>query len=169
MDRTEYCGCSELNDVVVVGMGHPGDLDGRILATLDPVRDHGGDAWWLHASTCSRCGQHWMIAQESRIHDNYCLRRLSAAEMGAIVEQSHWPVDFLRFEQVLRLEREAGQTAHFLDPRSPALVDTAKDLRRPRPDISIEDIAHVLAIPVGNARRLLRPKWRLFGRRPGGR
>jgi hypothetical protein len=43
----------------------------------------------------------------------------------------------------------------FLDPRSPALIDTAEDLRRERPGISIEEIAYLLAISVSDAKRLL--------------
>lgn len=35
------------------------------------------------------------------------------------------------------------------------LIDTANDLRRERPDISAEDIAYVLAIPLNAAARLL--------------
>ncbi|WP_010544929.1 hypothetical protein [Sphingomonas elodea] len=169
MENERSCCCAALDDLAIVGMGHSEDLDARILATLDTVKDHGGEQWWLHAATCNQCGQHWMIAQESRIHDNYCLRRLSGDEMHAILALSQWPEDFLRFEQVLRLEREAGQVACFLDPRSPALVDTAHDLRRARPEISVADIAYALAISTGQAERLFRPRrWFSWRREDGG-
>lgn len=169
MESDQGCCCSSLDDLVIVGMGHPDDLDRRILATLESVQDHGGEQWWLYAATCTRCGQHWMIAQESRIHDNYCLRRISGEDMQAICSRGIWPDDFLRFEQVLRLEAEAGHIARFLNPREAVLVDTANDLRRERPEISVAEIAFVLALSIGEAKRLLRPRWRLFGRRDTAR
>lgn len=95
-----------------------------------------------------------MIAQDERIHDNFYLKRLDGEAMREIVDHSRWPDDFIRYEQVLRLGRQSGKIAQFLDPRSPALVETARDLRRERPEISIEDIAYVLAIPVKSAARL---------------
>ncbi len=132
-------------------------LDDRVFATLDEVRKHGGEQWWLYASTCSACGQDWMVAQDERIHDNFVLKRVTPAIMKGIVHASEWPEDFLRFERVLRLEREFGKVARFMNPRDSALVETAADLRRERPDISIEDIAFVLAISTDSAARLTRP------------
>ncbi|WP_260598314.1 hypothetical protein [Sphingomonas endolithica] len=137
-------------------MGDPDGLDGRVFATLNRVREHGGEQWWLYASTCSACGQNWMIAQDERIHDNFVLKRVEPADMERIVQTSEWPGDFLHYGEVLRIEREFGKVAHFADPRSPALVDTIHDLRRERPDISIEDIAFALAISAESTERLLR-------------
>lgn len=156
MDVDEPCCCAELEDLAIIGMGDAQGLDERVLATFDLVQDHGGEQWWLYVSTCNVCAQNWMIAQEERIHDNYCLKRLDPATMREIIDQSKWPDDFLRFEQVLRLERQSGRIARFLDPRSPALIDTANDLRRERPDISVGDIAFALAISVSDAMRLFR-------------
>ena len=97
-----------------------------------------------------------MIAQDERIHDNFLLKRVNATVMERIVQASDWPNDFVRFEQVLRLERESGKVASFLNPRDPALVYTVADLRRERPDISIEDVAFVLAISKESAAHLMR-------------
>lgn len=154
MNASSSCYCPELGDLEVIGMGDPDGLDDRVLATLNRVRDHGGEQWWLYASTCSACGQHWMIAQDERIHDNYVLKRVEPAVMARIVQASDWPEDFVLFERVLRLEREAGKIAHFLNPRSPALIETVADLRRERPNISVEDIAFALALPVEFAARI---------------
>lgn len=155
MSQEASCCCSELDDLAVVGMGDPDGLDERLFATLDLVQDHGGDQWWLYVSTCSACGQSWMVAQDERIHDNYYLKRISLETMREIINHSRWPDDFLRYEKVLRLGRDSGRVAQFLDPRSPALIDTAKDLRRERPDISVEEIAYVLAVPTKAVARLL--------------
>lgn len=156
MDADAPCCCSDLDDLAIVGMGDPNGLDDRVFSTLERVADHGGTHWWLYASTCSACGQSWMIAQDERIHDNFYLRRISPLTVREIIEHSQWPDEFLRYEQVLRIGRNSGRIARFLNPRDPALIDTANDLRRERPDISAEDIAYVLAIPLSAAVRLLR-------------
>jgi hypothetical protein len=163
MDPKKLCSCSELEDLAIIGMGDPNGLDEQVFATLDLVQNHGEEQWWLYVSTCMVCSQNWMIAQEERIHDNYCLKRLDPETMQGIIDQSRWPADFIRFEQVLRLERQSGKVAQFLDPRSPALIDTANDLRRERPGIPVEDIAFALAISVADAARLFR-KARLIDR-----
>lgn len=156
MEEKKHCCCSELTDLVIVGMGEAEGRDERIFATLDLVRDYGTEKWWLYASACNVCGQGWMIAQEERIHDNYCLTRIGPEALAQILEHSVWPDDFFLYEHVLRLGRDAGYIATFLDRRSPALVETAHELRSARPDISVEEIAYVLAIPVKQAALLLR-------------
>jgi len=135
-------------------MGDPSGFDDQVFATLDRVREHGGAQWWLSVSTCSACAQSWLIAQDERIHDNFVLKRLKPAVMERIVQAAEWPDDFMRFERVLRFERESGKIAQFLNPRDPALVETVADLRRERPGISIEDIAFVLSISAEAAARL---------------
>ena len=137
-------------------MGEAKGLDERVFATLDLVMNYGGDKWWLYISKCHVCGQYWMVAQEERIHDNYFLKRIESDTVRAITEQSTWPNDFLLYEQVLRLGRDAGNVANFLDPLSPALVQTAQELLTARPDISLDEIAHVLAIPIKQAAKLIR-------------
>ncbi|MBY9062503.1 hypothetical protein K7957_06120 [Sphingomonas yunnanensis] len=140
----------------MIGMGDPDGLDVRVFATLDRIRMHGGQRWWLYASTCNACGQDWLIAQEERIHDNYVLKRVDPITMENIAKASDWSGDFLTFERVLRLERESGKIARFVDPCSPALVETVVDLRRERADISIDDIALALAISTESAARIAR-------------
>jgi hypothetical protein len=151
---TTDCCCKSLPDLAVVPMGGDG-LDERVFATLDRIKEHGGDQWWLYVSACLKCSQNWMIAQDERIYDNYYLRRLAPSVYRGIVEQDQWPDEFLTYEGVLRLGRTMSKPWTFLDSRSPALVYTAEDLRRERPDISIDEIAYLLAIPVPDAVRLL--------------
>jgi hypothetical protein len=127
-------------------MGASDNLDERVLSTLSEVKKHGGDQWWLYASRCSKCGEYWMIAQDERIHDNYYLKRLSPEAAEAVVVRDLWPSDFLTYEQDLLLGIRSGKTCSFFDPRDPALVATANDLMRERPDISAVEIAHLLGI-----------------------
>lgn len=147
------CCCSSLPDLAVIPMGMDG-LDERVFASLETSKEHGGDQWWLFVANCLTCSQSWMIAQDSRIYDNYYMRRLEPVVRLAIVEHSQWPDEFLTYEQVLRLGRTTSKPWIFLDPRSPGLVWTAEDLRRERPGISVEEIADLLAIPVADAVRL---------------
>jgi hypothetical protein len=150
---SQDCHCKSLADLAVVPMGGDG-LDERVFASLEETVKHGGDQWWLYLSSCQACGQNWMIAQDERIYDNYYLRRISAITRQGIDERGEWPDEFLTYEKVLRLGRTMGPAWTFADPRSPALVWTAEDLRRERPDISVEEIAYLLAIPIPQAANL---------------
>ncbi len=136
-------------------MGGEG-LDERVFATVVNVRDHGGDAWWLHLSQCRTCGQYWMIAQEERIFDEHFLRRLSVDEVNRISAEGEWPAEFLTYERVLRTGHALGiRPCIFLERLSPSLVWTAEDLRKERPDISVEELAHLLGVTATQAARLL--------------
>jgi hypothetical protein len=95
-----------------------------------------------------------MIASDERIYDNHYMRRLSPELLKAIQDRNQWPEEFLTYEQVLSLGVTMSRPWIFLDPRSPALVTTAEDLRDERPSISVEEVAHLLGIPVRDAIRL---------------
>jgi hypothetical protein len=153
LQSSRDCCCRSLDDLAVVPIGGDG-LDERVFASLEEVIRHGGDQWWLYLSLCRVCRQNWMIAQDERIHDNYYLRRLSPTVARAIADEGQWPDEFLTYEQVLRLGRTMSTPWRFVDPRSPALVYPAEDLRRERPNITVEEIAYLLAISVPDAARL---------------
>lgn len=149
------CCCSSLSDLAAVPMGGNA-LDERVFATVENVRDHGGDAWWLHLSRCRVCGQDWMIAQEERIFDEHFLRRLDADEATRILTENEWPSEFLTYEQVLETGHALGiRPCVFLDQTDGSLVWTVEDLKKTRPDISAQRIAQLLGVPVGQAERIL--------------
>jgi hypothetical protein len=131
-------------------------LDELVFSSFKEVTKHGGNQWWLYVSTCLACRQDWMVAQDERIYDNYYLRRLAPASLREIVELDWWPEEFLTYERVLILGKATGKFWRFIESRSPALIATAEDLRRERPDITVEEIASLLAIPVVQATDLLR-------------
>jgi hypothetical protein len=135
-------------------MGGDG-LDERVFSTLERTRDHGGDQWWLYMSKCSACAQDWLVAQDERIYDNSYLKRISPTDARVAAEDNRWPDDFITYERVLRLGRTLSQPWTFLDPRSSALVWTAEDLLKERPDITVDEIAYLLAIKPKAAARLL--------------
>jgi hypothetical protein len=148
------CHCRALPDLAVVPMGGDG-LDERVFATLDRTSEHGGALWWLYLSKCGACGQDWMVAQDDRIYDNYYMKRLERVAAQGICETRRWPDDFITYERVLRCGRTMSQPWTFFDPVCPSLVSTAEDLRRERPEISVEEIAYLLAIEPAAAARLL--------------
>lgn len=110
----ERCCCPSLADLAVVPMGGDG-LDERVFATLENIRDHGGELWWLYLSKCSACGQDWLVAQDERIYDNFYLKRLSPTEARTIADDNRWPDAFITYERVLRLGRTLSQPWTFLD------------------------------------------------------
>ena len=149
------CLCASLPDLAVVPMGGDG-LDERVFATLQTVYDHGG-RWWLYLSKCDVCGQHWMVAQEERIFDDYFLRRLDGATAAKIADEKRWPAEFLTYDAVLKVGREMSKPCVFLEPLASSLVWTAEDLRRERPDISVEQIAYLIGVTPEHAARLIAP------------
>src|SRR5262249_8900980 len=76
------CKCVTLANVAVVEMGSPGDE----LATIDERRSRGEPWWWLRCGECSRCTQWWLVAQEERQNDVFCLRRLDADEVNDLLQ-----------------------------------------------------------------------------------
>ena len=154
MNPSKSCCCSTLHDTAVIPIGALDDLDERVFARLVRVKVHGGFQWWLYASRCDECGQHWLVAQDERIHDNYYLKRLKSETALAIIDEDRWPDDFLTYAEVLKLGIDSGKVCSFVDQQSSALIETASDLRRECPKISVEEIAHLLAISPEAATRL---------------
>ena len=158
IEETSRCCCASLPDLAAVPMGGDG-LDEQVFATVENVIDHGGEAWWLYLSQCSACGQHWMIAQEERIFDQYFLRRLTDIEAKRVTFDAEWPDEFLSYERVLKTGHDLRiRPCIFLEPLSPSLAWTAEDLRKERPDISEEEIALLLGVSGTQAKRLLAVK-----------
>lgn len=154
LEPYKQCECLSIRDLAAVPMGGDG-LDERVFATLARVKDHGGDRWWLYLSKCGACGQHWMVAQEERIFDEYFLKRLDASEAGKISSDDLWPPEFLTYERVLRVGRKLSQPCRFLEELALSLVWTAEDLRKERPDITAEEVAYLVGVTPQHAARLL--------------
>ena len=106
------CYCVRLCDLDVVDMGtfhapmpaFEQDRDWRhadVLGTFEEVRRRGQPYWWLSATRCTACGQAWLVGQEERVHDVFCLRRLDEVEVRAIDEDDRWPTDFDTYERLL--------------------------------------------------------------------
>jgi hypothetical protein len=148
------CECLLLRDLCAIPMRGEG-LDERVFSTVRPVTDHGGKQWWLYLSRCTTCSQHWMVAQDERIYDEYLLRRMDDGAADRIASNADWPAEFLTYEAVLKALKAFANPPVFLDTLSHALVQTAHDLRQERPSITVEEIAGLLGIDIAHARRLL--------------
>lgn len=96
-----------------------------------------------------------MVAQEERIFDDYFMRRLVELQVRDIIDEARWPAEFITYESVLRTGRELSQPCIYVDSRSPALVASAHDLRKARPDITVDEVAFLLGVTAKNADRLL--------------
>jgi hypothetical protein len=145
IDHDARCQCRLLRDRDVIPMGCDG-LDERLFATVDRIADHGGRQWWLHLSRCNACQQHWLIAQEERIYDDFFIIRLSFDEAQAIIAESRWPSTFQTYEDVLATGLALSQPCRFSDPLAGSLIWTVEDLLDENPQITEARIAELLGI-----------------------
>jgi len=128
----------------------------RFFATIEEIRAYGPDLWWLRMSCCKVCGQNWMIAQEERIYDDYMLKRLTTEDTRQIVEEDKWPGDFLTYEKVLKIGQKLSRACRFDDPMSYSLIDTIRDLRLNRSNITTAEIAALLDIDIEHVDMLIK-------------
>ena len=139
------CRCGGLSDVDNIPMGFDGD-DERFFATVNRIQDHGGTQWWLYLSQCESCGQHWVIAQEERIFDEYLVRRITKTDAQAIVSKGDWPNEFLQYEKVLRTLRTRSSYPIWFDLNDSPLARTITELRQENPDLSIVEAAELIGV-----------------------
>jgi hypothetical protein len=92
------CQCSALGDRVRINLG--AETTDLLRASFDTLRDRNA---WLHLARCQDCGQHWYAAVDT-VDDDYYFRRLSAAEVTAVVERNEWPADYDGFVNVWPLD-----------------------------------------------------------------
>ena len=104
------CECSECGDRVRINLGYEtADLlrtDYDILRTRNP---------WLSLALCRGCGTHWYVAVDT-VDDDYYFRRLSVAELAAILDRDQWPPDFDDFANVWPLDKDDGYRARLVWP-----------------------------------------------------
>lgn len=137
------CQCVTVADRDIIDMGERNEF----FATLDERKKRGKPWWWLHLEVCRVCGQGWLVAQEERQNDIFCLRRLDEQTVAAVIERSEWPPDFDRYETLLRMGSDAGRAVTFLDPiGDSSLKWTIADLAQERPGISVSELCDLLNI-----------------------
>ncbi|UDF05486.1 hypothetical protein [Asticcacaulis sp. AND118] len=149
------CECEAVADEDVIPMGME-RRDERFFATVDEAARHGGKAWWLWLGKCKACGDHWLIAQEERIYDDYFVDRLSDEDAAHILADKQWPAKYLTYEDVLRTGRVRSKPCRFVDRMANSLVWTVQELRRDRPEIDEREMADLLGIDALHAKELLK-------------
>ncbi|MBO9581274.1 MAG: hypothetical protein J7498_10330 [Sphingobium sp.] len=178
--RASACECLALRDRCAVPMGGRELEDGqyyheKVFSTLNEVISFGPEKWWLYISKCGQCETAWVVAQDDRIYDEFFMVRIGPAELtGALA--GAWPDDFQSYEQVMAAGVKFSYPPRFLDPLAGSLQWAVEDLRRERPDISIDEMAALLGLTPEHIGLLLREVSRksrggflakLFGRRSG--
>lgn len=145
------CECHTLPNSADVGMGE----HDHIFASLDESANYGEPLWWLWLAKCSVCGQYWMIASEERINDVFVLKRLSNSTALEILQKGQWPDDFKEYSSLLQIGRDRGHSVRFVDPVSPALVQTVIDLAKANPGIEIQQISNLLQVDLKQAEAIV--------------
>jgi hypothetical protein len=147
------CRCVTLCNCAVVDMGEDGQ---QCLASVERRYTRGEPLWWLWAGECTRCGQWWLVGQEERQNDVFCLRRMSSSEVQNLA-QGQWPREFDTYEFLLQLSKEAGHRVDFVDPENAkSLRWTIVDLAHARPGIRSSELASLLNLDPDLAAALAR-------------
>ena len=161
------CLCIRLKDLDVVDMGtyrgsEPAFENNRdwsdedVFRSLNKVKARGGRYWWLWAARCRICGQGWLVGQEERQNDLFCMRRLHDEELQAIGRYDRWPTDFDTYERLLQIGLQAGRSVRFVDPMDSSLGDTIALLAKERPRIAVSELAVLLNLDPKLAAELAR-------------
>ena len=144
------CTCIELKNVAVVDMGEESE---RVFHTLRRVAERGASHWWLSLSRCEECGQCWLVAEESRQNDVFCMRRPEEVEVETFLADGVWPAHFDKYESLLEAGKEAGKSVRFMDPiGSSSLAASMEQLAGESPGIKVSHLAELLNLDLEIAR-----------------
>ncbi len=139
------CKCIERNNLSIIGMGSEDD---DIYFNYEKIKDRGNPYWWLFISKCKYCNEYWLIAQEERHNDDYCLFRLDLEKINDIINNDKWPNVFDKYEDLLKYELNSGSKVRFLDPFNSSLIFTIEDLAKENPGISVFEISKLLNLEI---------------------
>ena len=122
------------------------------IFSLIKLKDRGNNIWWLYLSQCEICKEYWLVAQEERHNDCFCLKRLDNETAIKILNDNIWPSIFDKYEYLLQIEMEAGKSVRFWDPLNSSLKYTIEDLTIEHPGIKLSWIAKLLNIDINLAK-----------------
>lgn len=143
------CKCIELSNLAVVDMGEESDL---VFNTFQKIVDRGEPYWWIYLCVCKKCNQHWLIAQEERHNDIFCLFRLDIDAAEQIINNGNWPTIFDRYENLLNIGKDSGKSVRFFEPEnSLSLHATMEDIAKENPGIKLSYLAELLNIDIETA------------------
>ena len=148
------CCCMQLSDIAIVDMGEESH---KYFINFKEVKKRGDPFWWLSVYQCQVCKQSWLVGQEERQNDVFCLYRIAPNVMEDIIGNSQWPTIFDHYEALLRFGIEAGRSARFIDPlNSSSIRWTISDLAKDKPGISTSEIAELLNLDIELAEEISR-------------
>ena len=134
-----------------------GDESEKVFASLLEVKKRGELYWWLSVYQCYVCQQSWLVAQEERQNDVFCLYRLDAVKTEDIINNNHWIPIFDHYEDLLRIGLEAGKSVRFFEPlNSRSLRWTISDLAKEKPGINISEVSQLLNLDIQMAEEIAR-------------
>ena len=113
------CQCVPLPRTSVLDMGDT-NAD-AFFSTLDEQKERGEPYWWLSLYQCRECLTWWLVAQEERQNDIFCMRRLSPDTASDILNKDCWPDIFDRYETLIRIGYHTARRWRFADPLNSSL------------------------------------------------
>jgi hypothetical protein len=83
------CECEQWDNLCIIEM--TAETCDYMSNILELIKKRGMSYWWLYLSKCKRCKEYWLIGQDHRINDIYCLYRLNLKQANDIIEKNNWP------------------------------------------------------------------------------
>ena len=148
------CKCLEISDNDVLDMGLK--KTDEFFSYLKNIKDRGNGRWWLFLAECTKCNEAWLVAQEERHNDIYCLKRLSENAKNDILNENKWPPDFDKFESLLSIGFEAGKKVRFFDPINSSIEVTIIDIVNEHPGINFNELIRLLNIDTETGKEIIR-------------
>ena len=145
ISKTNDCECKYYDDFCIVNM--TGDTCPQFFDKFRTIRKRGEQYWWLDIRKCKICEQNWLVAQEERTNDIFCLNRLNDKQVNDIIKNNVWPVVFDRYETLLEIAKKNNLCCIFFDPINDSSTrETIEDLALERPYIKISELSKLLNI-----------------------
>ena len=153
ISKTNDCDCGYWDDLCIVNM--TGDTCPQFFKKFRIIKKRGEKYWWLDIRKCKICNQYWLVAQEERTNDIFCLNRLNEKQVNDIIKNNIWPIVFDKYETLLELAVQNNLCCIFFDPiyDSPT-SQTIEDLALERPYIKISELSRLLNINIETALHL---------------
>jgi hypothetical protein len=121
------CECLALADLAITDFGS--EQEGKIFDAVKPIKFYGNKRWWLSIEQCNKCHQYWLIAQDCRINDINCFKRLKKSEAENIIHDDVWPAYFETLEEIFRIGKNNGKAVwRFVDSMDESLRFSVEDM-----------------------------------------
>jgi hypothetical protein len=147
------CECDLVPDLAAIATQWS-KFEDRFMASMITVAYHQKGKPWLEILKCRCCHTHWLHAHEDTVYMDSFVARIDA-DVTAKARAGSWPERFQTYEEVLTTGHALSMPIERDDPFVPSLYRTARLLREERPEISLEEVASLLAVSRCDAAILL--------------